>query len=317
MRRMTVILIAMVLVTICATVGVSAADSQAKVYFEMEDPSGDDYGPGTYLYPKNESFSPYSGLFDLTRFKVWSDLEQNDEVIFDLTFGAMSNPWAAPEGFIHQVINIYIDTVPGGGRLETFKPGALVRFPQDQGWEIFLRGVGWQGSACYYLDTVGTVSGIPVYAALLGDGHTVRLRVSRQLIGEPQKTWGYYVLIGSYDGFGPDNFRTVGSSVGEWHFGGGTDQSLNPNVIDMLAQRGGQMRQEKQLSGYSVEEGTFTVIYPVREGSGSFFPVIGWIAGLLIVAAGLGILVGRFGLIHRFPVIFKWKVLPNSVRKNA
>ncbi|HAH97520.1 MAG TPA: hypothetical protein DCL69_11575, partial [Firmicutes bacterium] len=59
---------ALVLVTLCTAVAVSAADGQARVYFEMEDPSGDDYGPGTYLYPQNESFSPYSGLFDLIRF---------------------------------------------------------------------------------------------------------------------------------------------------------------------------------------------------------------------------------------------------------
>ena len=51
------------------------------VYFEATDPEGDDYGPGSYLYPQNLAFKPYEGLYDLLKFRVSGD-EQN--LYFDL-----------------------------------------------------------------------------------------------------------------------------------------------------------------------------------------------------------------------------------------
>lgn len=278
------------------------------VYFDMEDPTGDDYGPGTYQYPKNDAFAPFSGLFDLTRFRVWSDPNEGDDIIFDLSFGAMSNPWAAPEGFIHQLINIYIDTRPGGGRVQTLKPGAMIRFPEDQGWEVFIRGAGWDGSACYYLDPQGNMVSAPVRAGLQADGHTIRLRVPRSCIGIPESGWGYYVLVGAYDGFGTDNFRAVAGKTGDWNFGGGRGSGVDPNIIDMLAPRGGGMRQERQLSSSDPKEGTHATVYPVRAGGGGFIPTAGLIAGGLVFLAGLGYLAVRNGWQKHLPRLFHWKV---------
>lgn len=283
-----------------------------RVYFEMDDPTGDDYGPGTYLYPKNPAFSPFSGLFDLTRFRVWSDPDEGDDVIFDLSFGAMSNPWVAPEGFIHQLINIYIDTQPGKGRVETFKPGALVRFPDDQGWEVFIRGAGWDGSACYYLDPAGNMVSSPVHANLQDDGHTVRLRVPRCAAGIPETGWGYYVFVGGYDGFGTDNFRAVTGKAGEWSFGGGRTPGVDPPIIDLLAPRGGKMRQEHQLNSFDAKGGTHATIYPVRVGGGRFIPAAGWLAGGLVFLAGLGYLAARMG--WSLPRLFHWRVARESGR---
>lgn len=303
MRRLMWILVLALLAGLPAA---GQAPAEAQVYFEMEDPSGDDYGPGTYHYPRSEAFAPYSGLFDLTRFRVWGDSPESEDVIFDLTFSTMSNPWAAPEGFIHQLINIYIDTKPNGGRIETLKPGAMVRFPPDQGWEVFVRGAGWEGSACFFVDAGGGIASGPVHASLQPDGHTVRLRVPRQLIGTPQPEWGYYVLIGAYDGFGPDNFRAVNKETGEWSFGGGLDQDVESNIIDMLAPRGGKRSQERQLRSYDSGAGECAIVYPVRKGEEGIIPAAGLVAGGLILLAGIGYLVNRFAFKRRIPRIFQW-----------
>lgn len=79
------------------------------------------------------------------------------------------------------------------------------------------------------------------------------------LPGDPHK-WRYYVFVGSQDGLGPDNFRSVKTTVGQYTFGGGTDTQYSPNVIDLLAPPG---KQEKMLGSYSVAKRSQAVIGPV------------------------------------------------------
>ena len=53
-----------------------------KVVFEMQDPIGDDCGPGNYTYPTNIAFSPGKSHYDLVNFKVSED----DEHVFFAIF---------------------------------------------------------------------------------------------------------------------------------------------------------------------------------------------------------------------------------------
>src|SRR5690625_231109 len=79
-----------------------AADGEAAhVVFTMRDPSGDDRGGGELIYPTHAAFEPFHGLFDLRRFQVSASSET---AYFDLTFGEITNPFSAPEGFYHQRI---------------------------------------------------------------------------------------------------------------------------------------------------------------------------------------------------------------------
>ncbi|NOX45273.1 MAG: hypothetical protein GXO72_06050, partial [Caldiserica bacterium] len=43
---------------------------KGELVFEMEDPRGDDFGPGSYVYPLNKVFAP-AGIFDLVRYAVY------------------------------------------------------------------------------------------------------------------------------------------------------------------------------------------------------------------------------------------------------
>ncbi|WP_333812138.1 glucodextranase DOMON-like domain-containing protein [Timonella senegalensis] len=67
------------------------------------DPSGDDYGPGEYVYPTDGAFS--RGSFDLTAFSAFRD---GDTIRFvSEVAGQINNPWGG-NGMSTQRLNIYL-----------------------------------------------------------------------------------------------------------------------------------------------------------------------------------------------------------------
>lgn len=228
---------------IIALISLMGASAGPEIFFCQDDPSGDDYGPGTYIYPKNIAFEPYKGLFDLKEFRVWREKEK--VVYFDLKFAKLTNPWAAPEGFIHPIVHIYIDSRPGG-QIVTATPGPDVRFKPEFAWDICIIGAGWGNSRLITYDEADEQIVQPLTAQVIG-GQTVRLETPVTLLGVPNRRWRYYVAVGSYDGFGPGLFRDVQSRDGEWNFGGGSDNRGEPRILDLLAPNRGSNSQEQQL----------------------------------------------------------------------
>ncbi|MGE5509074.1 MAG: glucodextranase DOMON-like domain-containing protein [Chitinophagales bacterium] len=224
------------------------AGAEERLLFALSDPAGDDRGPGTYQYPRDAMFVP--GLFDLRRFTVTYDARS---IHFRLTFGALTNPWGAPEGFYHQRVDLYLDTEPGAGRTAPLRPGANVRFPARHAWDYLVRCAPWKGSR--------VEPGAAAVAVAVEDGKTLHLTVPRTALpARPSRRWRYYVLVGGYDAFGPDEYRPVTSSGGRWVFGGGQDSNLDPNVLDVLAPRFGRHSQSRQLA---VAAGSPAMLYPV------------------------------------------------------
>lgn len=234
------------------------------VIFEADDPKGDEYGPGTYSYPTDGTFAPFKGLFDMTHFRVSHD---KNNVYFDVTFVEITNPWSAPEGSSHALINIYIDTKPGQGRTTTLNEGAFVTFDPNHAWDVFIKGIGWGGSRVFFSTDKPGSAGVSrgIRLELLKDKKTMRITVPKSVIGEPSESWKYYVLIGSQDGYGPDNFRPVNEKAGQWVLGGGTDLNFEPNVVDLLAPAEGTYSQKAQLGSWK-QDGTLAVIYPFNIG---------------------------------------------------
>jgi hypothetical protein len=73
-------------------------------FLEIQDPIGDDYGPGSYVYPTNPAFK--SGDFDIKHIRASKDSEN---VYFEIQFGNLDNPWGGPTGISKQLFDIYID----------------------------------------------------------------------------------------------------------------------------------------------------------------------------------------------------------------
>ncbi|HEU4329854.1 MAG TPA: glucan 1,4-alpha-glucosidase [Lapillicoccus sp.] len=69
----------------------------------IDDPSGDDHGPGSYVYPTDGAFNP--GSFDLTKFDVYQD--GGDVRLVTTMQGAINNPWGG-NGMSTQRLNIYV-----------------------------------------------------------------------------------------------------------------------------------------------------------------------------------------------------------------
>ena len=96
---------------------------------ELQDPKGDDKGPGTYTYPTDTAYS--RGSFDLTKATLQ---EKGDSVEVRVTVGSrIKDPWRSKtwdgNGFSVQMFFIFIDTdhKPGSGYTEGL-PGLNVGF---------------------------------------------------------------------------------------------------------------------------------------------------------------------------------------------
>ncbi|RLF64272.1 MAG: amylopullulanase, partial [Thermoplasmata archaeon] len=112
----------------------SKTPTSATPVFVYEDPEGDDHGPGTYTYPKNNVF--VSGAFDLLRFEVY---DLGDSIEFAFKFKELGdNPWNGPNGFSLQIIEVYIDTLEGEGSTWA-STGSNVEIAEQDAWEIAIR----------------------------------------------------------------------------------------------------------------------------------------------------------------------------------
>ncbi|MBC7221985.1 hypothetical protein H5T56_03270 [Candidatus Bipolaricaulota bacterium] len=196
----------------------------------MEDPRGDDFGPGTYVYPLNKVFAEAPGLFDLIRYAVY-DADNAWQLSFD--FPALPNPWNGPHGFSHPIIFVYLDVAPGG-RTDVHEEGkaAQVAFDPAHPWDYVLKIAGWPGYGRHLWTAAGEGPFLVDVASDPKRGRVI-VTVSKELI--PEIRGWHYVLVGSQDGYGPNHIRPVGKNPGEWTGGGCPDPMWAPQLYDILA----------------------------------------------------------------------------------
>ncbi len=218
--------------------------------FSATDPKGDDYGPGTYTYPKAPVFK-HEGLFDLRKYEIY---DSGDKWIFTFDFGAMTNPWAAPLGFSHQLINLYLDTEEGG-RTETYKKGARVRFDHESPWDYFIKIAGWPGYGREFVTADGEENKIDVSSNV--KQKKVIVGVPKELL--PSVTGEHYLMVFSQDGYGKDHVRAVQGEASTWQGGGNRAPTVSSNVYDYLAPN---RKQKSILKSYDRDEGTYPVLRP-------------------------------------------------------
>ncbi|WP_038055135.1 glucodextranase DOMON-like domain-containing protein [Thermus amyloliquefaciens] len=225
-----------------------------KEVFRLQDPEGDEHGPGTYTYPKENAFAPFKGLFDLLEVRL---LDSGATWTFVFTFGEMTNPWGAPAGFSHQLVNVYLD-FKEGGRTDTFAKGAKVAFDPEHPWDLFLKAAGWPqyGQRVGFPDGTDTADGV-VVASNPADKQVILQLDKKHFNPAPGQRVCLYVLVGSQDGYGPDHFRPVGREAGPWNLGGAANEDA-PLVVDYLWPERGV--QEAMLSQYG--GGRYAVLKP-------------------------------------------------------
>lgn len=228
MKKFTVTLSLMLIASLAALAG--------KGQLEFKDPSGDDKGPGEYLYPTDGVYT--AGSFDLRKLKV----KYNDKKVdFQVDLGAsLDDPWGMGGGFAIQMIFIYINTGDGGHA--DGMPGTNAGFASGHEWnkvvilspqkksrvtsEVKEKAAKWKED-------------IVVPSRTTGSGKSIKGSVKLdELGGGDPSTWGYQVVIQSNEGFPAETdllTRKVNEFEGQHRFGGGSDYDCDPHVIDLLA----------------------------------------------------------------------------------
>jgi len=244
---------------------------EGKYRVTLLDPTGDDNGPGTYIYPTDPVYVP--GSFDLTKVDIE---DAGDNVIFKVSVNApIANPWGMASGFSVQMVEIYIDTdhAAGSGFTRTMA-GMDVLFSPNEGWEKCVMISPQPPSRVK--DEVNSKSpelaaGLVVPASTVPTGSSLIATVRKADLGAPQPGWGYQVLVQSNEGFPEKDVvlaRMVNEYNGQHRFGGGSDWRGDPQVVDILASpaKGGPDEVGKQheiLSKYTAAEDAASIVYAV------------------------------------------------------
>jgi len=228
------------------------------------DPTGDDNGPGNYVYPTDAVYTP--GSFDLTGVEL---ADKGDTVEVTVTVRAkIEDPWDSKawdgNGFSVQMWAIHIDTdhVAGSGYKDGL-PGFNVTFADDQRWDKALI-ISPQGKTRVQAEISAKAAAmkkdilIPTSVQVRGRKVVARF-AKKDLGGDLSKKWGYQVLQQSNEGF-PDKTdlltRKVNEFGGQHRFGGGSDYDCDPHVMDCLAGQAKGDGSEKDLQHKML--GTYT-----------------------------------------------------------
>ena len=251
-------------VTLLIILSVSVAyGAEREVIVQIKDPRGDDRGAGDLLYPEHAVYVP--GLFDLLKFEL---SQEDGHICFDFQFATLTNPFGSPEGYFHQRLEVYIRTGTDLGHREMeFGQHILYTHP-DLGWDLRLSLAPF-GESRLYQGAEVLASGETLDCFVLPDEKTIRLKVPSSLLPHPDHAWGYYVLVGAFDGLAKDFWRDLGEGIWQGKGEGGP-------VFGLLVPRFSLQGQSQQLGK--------GILYPVYKRQ---FEVIPWFAGgLALVVVG-------------------------------
>lgn len=235
---------------------------------QFTDARGDDVGGGDLRYPDHTVYVP--GLFDLLQFEVSRD---EHYVYFDFQFLVLTNPFQAPEGYFHQRLEVYIQTREDVGRTDVHLGPHKLQTAPDAGWNLRLSIAPFDESRLYVVGKDGQVHifSEEVTSHSLPDRQTIRVQVESDVLPQPDSAWGYYVLVGSFDGLAEGSWRDLGE--GPWQVGG-----TGTPVFDLLSPRFGSKSQKAQLAK--------GVLYPVYGGKTH---VASWFVGIVAIAWVFGV----------------------------
>jgi alpha-amylase/alpha-mannosidase (GH57 family) len=227
---------------------------KGELVFEMEDPEGDDFGPGPYVYPLNKVFVP-EGIFDLVRYALY---DAGDSWQFALDFVALPNPWNGPHGFSHPLVLLFLDVAEGGSTaLHPEAEAARVTFDTEHPWDIFIRVAGWPA---YGRHLWSTETG-PELVSVTSDPKRGRIIVTVPKSLLPEVRGFHYVLVASQDGYAKDYVRPIATQPGEWVGGGCPDPQWAPQIYDYLAPT---VEDQKEMLGGFVPGERYAMLYPVE-----------------------------------------------------
>ncbi len=232
----------------------------------VDDPTGDDHGPGSYTYPTDGVFKP--GVFDIKHFDVSYDAKN---LIMKLTFnGPIPNPWGSSNNLALQTLDFYIDKDPGAGTgARKLLPGRNAALPKGDGWDIAMWAEGWTPGV-YAPDENGDakrIDGVDYKIIVDPAAQQATVRIPLSVFGDdfdPMKA-GYAATVLSQDGFpaaGVWRVRDVEATNSQWKLGGAPDDVNHTRIIDLVQPAGAKPTQEEALSKYPAATGDIGALTP-------------------------------------------------------
>ena len=226
--------------SILCVLAISLPASAGSVTYQ--DPTGDDFGPGKYTYPTDSVY--LRGSFDIRKLEVSN---KGSKVEFKLTLAQrIEDPWDSlgwPEkgnGFSLQMAQIYLDTTPGKGHTATL-PGINATFGANDAWDKVVV-ISPQAAARIRREAKSKAPklapNVVVPKKVKVRGKTITATVNKKdLGGAMNANWGLQIVMQSNEGFPTENdllSRRVNEYAGQHRFGGGSDFTCDPHVLDIL-----------------------------------------------------------------------------------
>jgi alpha-amylase/alpha-mannosidase (GH57 family) len=229
---------------------------ETTIFLEVQDPVGDDYGPGSYIYPEDAVFK--DSVFDAQTFSAGYD---EDNLVLTFSFVApVENPWGSASGLALQTLDVYIDTDPGEGTgARKLLPGRNAALVEGFGWEVAVWAEGWNPQvlqvdpdtleAKVYSEATG---GMKIIVDAAKNAVIVRVPLSFLPEGDPA-SWGYAAAVLSQEGYpseGVWRVRDVDEAPAQYLFGGGPVDVNHTRIIDLILPEGSEPDQAAVLSNY-------------------------------------------------------------------
>lgn len=225
------------LISLCSSSPFAFAGSRI-----LTDPAGDDFGPGSYVYPTHADYR--RGSFDLRGVEIKT---KGSKVEFKVTIsGPVTDPWDSRSwgghGFSLQMVQIYLDT--DHKEMSGFTkalPGINASFAPKDAWDrvVMVSPQPNQRIAQEVAAKAPAMKGavvLPTKVSVRGKTITVVVK-KRDLGGAPKASWGVQAVMQSNEGY-PDRrdilSRKVNELPGQHRFGGGNDWECDPHVLDIL-----------------------------------------------------------------------------------
>ena len=186
----------------------------------IADPVGDTAGDGS-LRPPTSGIYAGTASFDLQDVS----LLDTPNLTLAITLGALDNPAGLANGFSHPIIEIYLDSAPGG-EIDLL-PGSAMMVPDAHRWDTAVRVTG-DSAEVHHLSADGARVRMPVEITVDGS----RLIAATPLPTPATKDTTLFAIVGIYDPFAENGWRSVTRSPSPWSFSSETQPFP---VIDLLA----------------------------------------------------------------------------------
>jgi alpha-amylase/alpha-mannosidase (GH57 family) len=250
-------------------IGVVIPDlGQTTAILQVEDPEGDDYGPGTYTYPTDGVFQ--DSVFDAKKFEVGYDSEN---LVMTFTFvGPVENPWGSPRDLSVQTMDVYIDKDPQEGTgARLLLPGRNAALMEGFGWEYAVWAEGWtpqvvqpDPATLEPKDYSEASSAMTINVDIAKNAVIIRVPLSFFGEGNPED-WAYTAVVMGQEGYpteGVWRVRNVAPDAAQWVFGGGTGGANYPRIIDLILPADAEWDQAALLSTYESVFGSLDALTP-------------------------------------------------------